>query len=95
MFLNLNYNILKTFFTKNNNIYETSPDIKGVVTQPIEICPKILKFIFLGLLINPTPITAPTIICELDTGTNGIAGSPIETKKFDKLDDEKINKTIA
>ena len=41
------------------------------------------------------PITAPTIIWVLDTGTSGIAGSPVDAIALERVEDEKINNTSA
>ena len=54
----------------------------GRVSHPKEIRPAIDHFTSLPPFNKPIPITAPTIACELDTGTRGIAGRFIEIRKL-------------
>lgn len=67
--------------------------ITGVVSQPLAIPPSTLKFIFLAPFRMPIPRMAPTMTCELETGTRGIAGSPRPEMNSDSREDEKINST--
>ena len=72
-----------------------TPEITGEATHARPISPSILKLIFLAPLYKPIPRIQPTMTCELETGTIGIGGSPIRTKKSDNAVDEKINNTSA
>ena len=56
--------------------------ITGRITQPIAILPAIPHFTSFPPFRIPIPMTAPTIACELDTGTRGIEGRFIEFKKL-------------
>lgn len=55
--------------------------IIGEIIQPNPIQPNKLYFILYAFLYKPIPIIAPTIVCELDTGTNGKEGKPYLSKK--------------
>ena len=69
-------------------------DATGVVTQPRLILPKILKFRFFPPFARLIPITAPTTVCELETGTSGKEGNPLEIKRSFNSWDANRNKTI-
>ena len=66
----------------------------GKTIQPIAIFPAIFHFTSFPLFKRPIPITAPTIACELETGTSGIDGRLIEFKKLLMPCEAKRNKTI-
>ena len=63
-------------------IIDISAAITGKITQPIVILPAIFHCTSFPPFRIPIPMTAPTIACELDTGTRGIEGRFIEFKKL-------------
>ena len=79
---------------KNKKKYETTPEIRGVDTQPALILPSIPKFIFLPPFAITIPITAPTTACELDTGTSGKEGRLIDSKNIFRSFEANTNSTI-
>ena len=56
--------------------------IIGRITQPKAIRLAIPHFTSFPPFRIPMPMTAPTIACELDTGTRGIEGRFMEFKKL-------------
>ena len=68
--------------------------IRGKTTQPIEIFPATDHFTSLPPFKSPTPITPPTIACELETGTKGKEGKFNEVKKLLIPCEANKNKTI-
>ena len=66
----------------------------GRTTQPIEIFPATDHLTSLPPFKKPMPMTPPTIACELETGTNGIAGKFNEVKKLLIPCEANKNKTM-
>ena len=68
-------------------------EIAGVVIQPRAMRHKMDQRMPRPPLAMPMPITAPITACELETGTSGSVGSPLEDNKFCKPCEANINKT--
>src|SRR5690554_278109 len=79
---------------KNRAIYENKAAVTGVITHPSAILPTFLKLIFLPPLARPSPRTAPTNACELDTGTKGKEGKLCATSQVFKLTEAKRKSTV-
>ena len=67
--------------------------MSGVATQPIMILVMVLQLMLCPPLAMPMPIMAPMTACELETGTNGMVGSPKSLSEACSHWEEKANKT--
>ena len=79
---------------KNSRIKEIKAAVIGVKIQPKPIFASRLKLIFLPPLARPSPKTAPTTACELDTGTRGKEGKFIINKKSFKVEDANTKSVV-
>ena len=74
-------------------IIDISAAITGKITQPTVILPAIFHCTSFPPFRIPIPMTAPTIACELDTGTRGMEGRFMEFKKLLMPWEAKTNNT--
>ena len=74
-------------------IIDISAAITGKINQPTVILPAIFHCTSFPPFRMPMPMTAPTIACELDTGTRGMEGRFMEFKKLLMPWEAKTNNT--
>ena len=84
----------KTFCKKNKPMKQTKAATTGVTIQPAIIFPKTCHFTAVIPCKMDIPKIAPTTACELETGTNGIVGSPYFSNNASSPCEAKRNRTI-
>ena len=83
-----------TFCKKNRPIKHKTHAATGVMTHPNIILARTNQRIAAAPCKIEMPTIAPTTAWELDTGTNGIVGSPSPASQASNPTDANMNKTI-